>query len=143
MLSCLWHWGVLAQRLKLADEKEREREPESFVTCSYFRCKTQHIFIPAPSLITLSWKFGMNNVLSLKGIELCNASIVSSVNILNIIGIYMEYYQSHPILLSPFIRLWAFNDIWKLILQIIIPKSLFKHILYSTCSSCSFVNYYF
>ena len=57
----VWHWG--AQRLKLTNE--RESEPESLVTCSYFHCKRRQIFIPAPSLITLSCKFGLIEVLSL------------------------------------------------------------------------------
>lgn len=67
-------------------QMRKKGEPESFVTCSDFYGKLQHVFLPALSLITLSWKLGMSKVLNLMEIEVFNASVVSSRNTLNIFG---------------------------------------------------------
>lgn len=58
----------------------KKGESESFVTCSDFYGKTQHEFLPAPPLITLSCKLRMSKVLNLIETQFCNASVVSSRN---------------------------------------------------------------
>lgn len=100
--------------------KAKEREPESLVTCSYFHCKMQHMFILAPSLMTPSCKFGMIKVVSLVEIYLCNASL--QWYHLSIHWLLLELCGPLLILLFLFIRLWAFNDIWKLFCKSLFPK---------------------
>lgn len=108
--------------------KGKEREPESLVTCSYFHCKMQHMFILAPSLMTPSCKFGMIKVVSLVEMYLCNASL--QWYHLSIHWLLPELCGPLLILLFLFIRLRAFNGIWKLFY-----KSLFP----TLCSSIYFI----
>lgn len=89
---------------------EGKSENQNHVTCSYFHCKMEHILILALSFITLSCKFGMNKVLSLRNIALqCRSSLMSLYWILleytwNVIGIFQFCYfislDCEPLMIS-------------------------------------------
>lgn len=82
MLSCVWPWDVLAQLLKLINQRGKKRESEWFVFAHISIVKCSAYIYSSTILHYPELQIGMRKCLI--ETELCNASVVSSINTLNI-----------------------------------------------------------